>query len=119
MFVEELKIEEKLARAKPITEYDQTIEELENEQEEITSKLDAEAALRSKGWFILDKTAGELLLLAAEHGLINVIKYLVNSMLPLTYSNFFGDTLLHYAAKGDDPKMVLYLIKKGLNPNAK
>lgn len=49
MFVEELKVEEKLARAKPITEYDLTIEQLESEQEEITSKLDAEAALRSKG----------------------------------------------------------------------
>ena len=111
MFVEELKVEQKLAKAKPIKEYDFTIEELEKEQEEITSKLDAEAALRLKGWFILDKTAGELLLLAAEHGWINVIKYLINSMMPLTYSNFFGDTLLHYAAKGDDPKMIVYLIK--------
>ena len=39
MFLDELKVEEKLAKAKPIKEYDMTIEELEDEQDEINSKL--------------------------------------------------------------------------------
>lgn len=59
LFSDELKVEEKLARARPIKNYDQTIEvleaELSKDQDEITSKLDAEAALREKGCFILDK----------------------------------------------------------------
>ena len=117
LFSDELKVEEKLAKAKPIKEYDQTIEELEMEQEEITSKLDAEAALRAKGCFILDKKQGDLLLLAAAHGLINVIKFLVQNKLSLNYTNEFGDSLLHSAAKGGSPKMVLYLLQKGLDVN--
>ena len=91
-FSDELKVEEKLAKAKPITEYTQTLEELEQEQEEITSKLDAEAALRAKGCFILDKKQGDLLLLAAEHGLINVISFIVKNKLSLKHKNEFGDT---------------------------
>lgn len=59
------------------------------------------------------------MLLAAGHGLINVIKFLNSTMLPITYTNTFGDTLLHSAAKGNDPKMVLYLLKKKLNPNVR
>ncbi|CAI2377298.1 unnamed protein product [Moneuplotes crassus] len=117
LFSDALKVEETLAKAKPITEYNQTIEELEQEHEEITSKLDCEAALREKGCFILDKKAGDLLLLASEHGLINVIKYLVQNKLTLKYKNYFGDTCLHYACKGSDPKMVLYLLEKGIDPN--
>ena len=67
----------------------------------------------------MDKTSGELLLLAAGHGLINVIKFLNTSMMPITYTNAFGDSLLHYAAKGSDPKMVLYLLRRGLDPNGR
>jgi len=92
---------------------------LEEEQEEISSKLDCEAALRAKGWYILDKKQGDLLLLAGSHGLINVIKFLTSNKLSVKYTNDFGDGLLHFAAKGGNPKMVLYLLRRGLDPNVR
>ena len=48
---------------------------MESSAEIINSKLEAEEALRKKGVKILGMPSGEVLLLAAGHGLINVIKY--------------------------------------------
>lgn len=57
------------------------------------------------------------MLLAACNGLISVIKFFAPNV-PLTYKNSFDDTLLHYAAKGGQAKMTLYLLQKGLDPQA-
>jgi ankyrin repeat protein len=113
---DDLNIDEKLKRMKPANDIDMTVEELENEAEPITSRLEAEAALRKVGVHILGKSGGEIMLLAACHGLINVIKFLEGPSYPITYKNNFGDTLLHFAAKGGQPKMSLYLLYKGLDP---
>lgn len=56
------------------------------------------------------------MLLAACHGQINVIKYLEGPSYPITYKNNFGDTLLHFAAKGGQAKAALYLLHKGIHP---
>lgn len=55
------------------------------------------------------------MLLAACNGLISVIKFF-SANISLTYKNSFDDTLLHYAAKGGQAKMALYLLQKGLDP---
>ena len=71
---------------------------MENLAEVINSKLEAEEALRKKGVKVLGMSAGDVLLLAAGHGLINVIKYFESPQYPIGYTNAFGDSLLHYAA---------------------
>lgn len=48
---------------------------MENLAEVINSKIEAEEALWKKGVKVLGMSSGEVLLLAAGHGLINVIKY--------------------------------------------
>ena len=50
---DDLYVDEKLKRMKPIHDIDMTIEELEGECEVITSRLEAEAALRKVGVHIL------------------------------------------------------------------
>ena len=52
-----------------------TTEQMENLAEVINSKIEAEEALWKKGVKVLGMSSGEVLLLAAGHGLINVIKY--------------------------------------------
>ena len=113
---DELYVDDRLKRMKPINDVDMTVEELENESEPIESRLEAEAALRKVGVHILGKSGGEIMLLAAAHGLINVIKFLEGPSYPITYRNNFGDSLLHFAAKGGQHKMCLYLLHKGLDP---
>lgn len=113
---DDIYVEERLKRMKPINDIDMTIEELEGECENITSRLEAEAALRKVGVHILGKSGGEIMLLAACHGLIAVIKFLEGPSYPITYKNSFGDSLLHFAAKGGHSKMALYLLHKGLHP---
>lgn len=97
---DDLRVEEKLKRMKPVNDFEMSMEELENEMEPINSRLEAEAALRKVGVHILGKSGGEIMLLAACHGLINVIKFLEGPSYPITYTNNFGDSLLHFAAKG-------------------
>jgi len=36
---------------------------------------------------------------------------------PLYYQNNFGDSLLHYAVKGESMEMIQYLLLKGLHPH--
>jgi hypothetical protein len=100
MISDDLYVDERLKRMKPINDINMTVEELESESEPITSRLEAEAALRKVGVHILGKSGGEIMLLAACHGLINVIKFLEGPSYPITYKNNFGDSLLHFAAKG-------------------
>ena len=56
------------------------------------------------------------MLLASCHGLLNVVKFLDGPAQSINYKNSFGDSLLHFAAKGGQAKMCLYLIYRGLNP---
>ena len=100
---------------KPVNDIEMTVEELEAECESIMSRLEAEAALRKVGVHVLGKSGGEIMLLAACHGLISVIKFFAPQV-NLSYKNTFDDTLLHYAAKGGQAKMTLYLLLKGLDP---
>jgi ankyrin repeat protein len=113
---DDLYVDERLKRMKPVNDIDMTLEELEKDQEPITSRLEAEAALRKVGVHILGKSGGEIMLVAACNGLINVIKFLEGPSYPNTYKNNFGDSLLHFAAKGGQAKMCLYLLYKGINP---
>lgn len=74
--IDELNIEKKLNKAKPINDMSMSLDQIEKELEPIGSRLEAEACLRKVGVQILGKSGGEIMLLAANHGLINVIKYL-------------------------------------------
>ena len=112
---DDLYVEDRLKRMKPVTEYNMTIDELESECETLQSRLEAEAALRKVGVHVLGKSGGEIMLLAACHGLISVIKFFAPQV-SINYKNSFDDTLLHYAAKGGQAKMTLYLLHKGLDP---
>lgn len=114
---DELYVEDRLKRMKPVTDYDMTVEQLEAECEVLQSRLEAEAALRKVGVHVLGKGGGEIMLLAACHGLISVIKFFA-PQIAITYKNSFDDTLLHYAAKGGQAKMTLYLLLKGLDPQS-
>ena len=62
------------------------------------------------------KTPGDVLLFASLYGYVNVVKFIETTKVSLMYTNTFGDTLLHYACKGDSYEMVQYLLLKGLNP---
>jgi ankyrin repeat protein len=114
---DDLYVEDKLSKMKPITEFTQTIEELEAECDSLSSRIEAEAALRKVGVHVLGKPGGEIMLLAACHGLISVIKFFAPQV-NINYKNSFDDNLLHYAAKGGQSKMTLYLLLKGLDPQS-
>ena len=72
--------------------------------------------LRKLGINTLGKSPGEIMLLGASYGYVNIIKFYECGMYPLAFQNAFGDSLLHYAAKGSQPKTVYYLMKRGLRP---
>lgn len=72
---DEIYVEDRLKRMKPVNEIEMTVEELEAESEVIQSRLEAEAALRKVGVHVLGKSGGEIMLLAACHGLVSVIKF--------------------------------------------
>ena len=59
------------------------------------------------------------MLYAAQFGLINIVKFIESEspQFNLSYANAFGEGLLHYAAKGNQAKMVSYLLQKGVDPN--
>ena len=89
-----------------------TIEELEAEHEPVKSRLETQHVLAKHGVFATGKSGGETMLYAAQFGLINIIKF-IESEGPQNNINFvnnFGEGLLHYAAKGDNAKMVSYLL---------
>lgn len=91
-------------------------EEIESEFDKVESRLEAEAMLRRVGIHTMGKNPGEIMLLAASHGFVNIIKFYECNMYPISFQNAFGDSLLHFATKGAQPKTVVYLIKRGLRP---
>ena len=66
----------------------------------------------------LNLSLGEVMLIAASLGYINIVRFLEKPHLPLSYANSFGEGLVHFAAKGDQAKMVWYLIQRGLDPHS-
>mmetsp|Transcript_32892 Transcript_32892/g.50293 ORF Transcript_32892/g.50293 Transcript_32892/m.50293 type:complete len:99 (+) Transcript_32892:99-395(+) len=94
----------------------QTTEEIEAEFTKVESRLEAEAMLRKVGIHTMGKNPGEIMLLASQNGFINIIKFYECGMYPLHFQNAFGDSMLHYACKGSQIKVVYYLLKRGLRP---
>lgn len=77
------------------------IEAFERSMPAIKNRIEVESLLLKHGAACLDKPASECMLLAAMHGLVNVIKYFESMNYPLTSVNAFGEGLLHFAAKGN------------------
>lgn len=59
-----------------IPELDMTVEELENEHPEIKSRLEAQNILNKFGVNAVGKSGADTMLLAAQFGLINIIKFI-------------------------------------------
>jgi ankyrin repeat protein len=64
----------------------------------------------------LIKNLGETFLRAARLGLINVVKFLESPQYHANFCNLFGDSMLHYAVRGESLEMVQYLLLSGANP---
>lgn len=75
------------------------------------------AILSRKGINVVEMNVGELMLEASLMGEINVIKSLECPQYRIDFVNGFGEGLLHYAAKGNQERMVAYLLKRGIDPN--
>ena len=118
--IEKLNIDTKKSKKKSkIPELCMTIEELEAEHPPVKSRLEAQHILTKHGVNAVGKSGGDTLLYAAQFGLINIIKFIETEspQFQLNYTNSFGEGLLHYAAKGNQPKMVSYLLQKNIDPN--
>ena len=75
--------------------YEATPEEIEAKEKVIEDRMEAEYKLSRSGVVCSGKNNGELMLIAAFHGFIDVIKFFETSHYPITYQNDFGDSLLH------------------------
>ena len=73
--------------------------------------------LAKKGCNMADLTRGNMMLEAAQLGLINVVKALESQQFKISFQNNFGEGLLHYAAKGNQDRMVHYLLLRKVDPN--
>ena len=63
--------------------------------------------LKQKGYAnLLTLPLGEIFLNVARLGFVNVIKFLDSNQLNINYTNNFGDTLLHFAVRGDSYETV-------------
>ena len=86
--------------------------------EEIKDQLEAESLLKKHGVLVGARGAGELMLHSARLGLVNVMNFFRQSV-PTDFANKFGDTALHYAAKGGHKEIVQDMLDSGLSPLAK
>ncbi len=62
--------------------------------------MEAEHKMASVGVSCSGKGSGDLMLLAAFHGLINVVKFFESNLYPINFQNALGDSCLHMAARG-------------------
>jgi hypothetical protein len=62
---DDIYVEDRLKRAKPVNDFEMSILELEAEGDPVQSRLEAEAILRKVGVHVLGKSGGEIMLLAA------------------------------------------------------
>ena len=106
----------KVDKAGEAAGYGQSVEKIESTFATVNSRLEAEAILRKSGVSTQSKTPGDLMLAAAQHGYMHIVKFYECGMYPLTYQNTFGDSLLHSAAKGSQAQTCYYLMKRGLRP---
>ena len=74
---------------------------MEAEHPPVESMIEAEEILVLKGCNLSDATRGDMMLMAAQLGLINCLKVCECPQYRLDYVNSFGEGLLHYAAKGN------------------
>ena len=116
--IESLDVARRLRKKTKVVDIEGTIASMEAEQPKVSSFKDAEAILAQKGCNVIDLSRGEMMLEAAALGLINVLKALENPQYRLDFVNNFNEGLLHYAAKGNQEKMVHYLLLRGCDPNA-
>ena len=52
-----------------------TIEDFENEMPEIKSRIEADSLIYRNGMNVFEKNTGDVMLIAAMYGLVNVIKF--------------------------------------------
>ena len=91
----------KLKGKKKVVKIEGTIASMEAEQPSVESMTEVENMLVLKGCNIADATRGDMMLSAAQLGLINCLKTCECPQYRLDYVNGFGEGLLHYAAKGN------------------
>ena len=66
--------------------YNLSVDEVEALQTKVQSRLEAEAILRKLGINTSSKNQGELMMLAAQYGYVNIIRFYEQpSMYPITY----------------------------------
>lgn len=82
---EEEKLVKKSHEIRDFSNFHATIEQIEEGQEKVQSRLEAEAMLRKVGIHAMGKNPGEIMLLAASHGFINIIKFYECGMYPLHF----------------------------------
>jgi CRISPR/Cas system CSM-associated protein Csm4 (group 5 of RAMP superfamily) len=58
-----------------IEEMNLTIEDFENEMPEIKSRIEADSLIYKNGMNVFEKNTGDVMLIAAMYGLVNVIKF--------------------------------------------
>ena len=58
-----------------IEEMNLTIEDFENEMPEIKSRIEADSLIYRNGMNVFEKNTGDVMLIAAMYGLVNVIKF--------------------------------------------
>ena len=116
--IEKLDVQRAIRRTTKVIDIQESIAQLESEQPPCESAELAIAELSRRGINVVEMNRGELMLEASLLGLINVVRALECPQYRLeTYVNGFGEGLLHYAAKGNQEKMVAYLLKRGIDPN--
>ena len=115
--IEKLDMQRENKCTSKIFEIQDTIAEMEAEQPAVEDAEAGIAILVNKGINTIHVNNGELMLEASLLGEINVVKSLECPQYTIAYVNSFGEGLLHYAAKGNQEKMVAYLLKRGIDPN--
>ena len=110
--------EQEMRAVMPIEMYTETTEEIEKKYKLLTDRQDMNRFLKQKGFAnLLNLALGEVFLNVARLGYVNVIKFLESNQYNMNYTNSFGDTLLHFAVRGDSYDTVQYLLLRGINPN--
>lgn len=96
-------------------ELQKSYKEIEKEYPEINDRLSAEALMKRSGINVnKNKTVPDILMMAAQVGLISVIGF-YEPLASLTVANQFGDTMLHFAAKNNQITVIKYLMLRGLD----
>lgn len=77
--------------------------------------MESEVILRGLNVNTVTKNKGELMMIAAYHGLVNLIRFYEHPLYSIHFANSFGDTLLHAAIRGKQMLTIYYLMKRGVS----